>query len=968
MLRMNAAMGLVSRSRFIVLLTGAVVLSPIVALRADEQVAAETPKPWLPELEVEQYRLLNGLTVILHEDHKTPLVAVNITYSVGSKDDPPGRTGLAHLFEHMMFKGSQHSDWNYFGPIYPYYAKAQGTTEYDRTVYNETVTSNALELVLWLEADRMGFLLPALTEEKLANAREVVMMERRQNFDDPPLGEVEDVLSRALYPSSHPYRHWTIGSLNDLSAVRLWDISAFFHKHYAPNHAFLCVAGDFKRSLAKRWIAKYFGRLSPCKPATVPTKVETTATEPRRITLTEQVGHDRVMLVWKTVPAYHPDEAALDALASVLGGDSKWNRLFRALVDDRPIATEISASHPTHQFAGRFEVTLIARNGQKLDELVRRADEEIDRLKREGPTEEEVRRVKIERRTLQIDALDSVTSKASVLAYNAAALGNPLGYRATLAKIFAVTPADVVRVARQYLGKARIELNVLRGERVGRAYETAVVRADLDQRVAGRRVERMDLFDRSVEPACPPTPRFAPPVFRIRKLGNGLELRTVERRELPHVTICLVVKSGETSTPAGKEGLASIAAYLLREGTKSRFSAQLETDLLDLGATLSVQGLLESTTVTLSAPTRNLNAALDLFADMVLNPSLPVRELDRLKLARLATLEWRSHDASKIAEDVFPRLLYHPGHPYARPERGTCQSIQSITRDDVVAFYRRSFVPGNAAIVVVGDVRPHKIEAALEARFGKWPANPSPARVDVRPIAASGDYSTIYLIDTPGAEQSILSVGRTGAAVNASERHSFEILVSELGGRINSHLREDKGFSYGFSASLTLRNGPGPMVVNGSVHTLETKDALLAIFKEMTDLADANSLTQTQIARLHDGMVAPWFERFETIGSVAAEVANLVSRELPADHFATELARYAAVTDFETTRLAERHLAPRQMTTLVVGDRGWIEASLRALPFVKRIRLLDSQGNPLPDRSAFNLAPEQVADQKNPAR
>jgi zinc protease len=938
-------------------LTFAMLLGQVAAVPANEPLPVEAKRPWLPELDVESYHLPNGLTVVLHEDHKTPLVAVNLAYNVGSKDDPPGRTGFAHLFEHLMFKGSEHNDWNYLGPIYPYSAKGQGSTGSDRTVYSTTVTRNALELVLWLEADRMGFLLPAMTEEKLAIARNVVKMERRETVDELPLGEVEEALIRALYPPGHPYRHLVAGSMSDLSAARLSEVYAFFERHYAPNNASLCLAGDFQPSQAKRWIRKYFGPLSPSTLAERPPVDGSAPVKPRRVTLTDRIGHPRAELVWRTVPAHHPDEAALDVLASVLGGPSRRNRLFAALVDNRQIALQVSADHPTHMLSGRFEVVVVAQQGQKLDELIRLADLEIERLKREGPTADEVRRVKIERRTSQIQALESVTTKAAVFNYNAAALGDPLGYRTTLARIFAVTPADVTRVARQYLGAARIELDVLPGKRAASRYEPEFDRGDPQENLDNRSSPRMDDFDRSIMPKSRSTPHFMPPVIQSRKLSNGLELRIVERHELPHVTFRLVVKSGETSTPRGKDGLGSIAVDLLAEGTRSRGILQLEADLLEIGATLATDGRLESSIVTLTAPTRYLEQALDLYADVILNPSFPAKELHWRKVERVASLEARSHNAVQIAEDVLPRLLYRPDHPYARAERGMLDSVRSITRQDVVAFYRQNYVPGNAVLVVVGDVQAEAITAALDARFGKWPSGPVPERPNLRPALPPAESQAVHLIDKPGAEQAVLSIGRIGPSLSEPERRSLDLLLTELDGRIHANLREDKGYSYGFASSLFRRKGPAPLVVTGSVHKFETKDALLEVFKEMTDLAFARPVSETDIANMCAAMVGPWFERFETIAGVAAEVANLASDGLPENDFATELDRYAATTEFEILDAANRYLEPAEMAILVVGDRNWIEAQLKTLPFVKRIRLLDSRGNALPNPPPPNREP-----------
>ncbi len=369
----------------------------IVMAQVTAQAADEPRKPRVPELKVEKYTLPNGLTVTLHEDHKTPVAAVNVWYKVGSKDEQPGRTGFAHLFEHMMFLGSKHHNEDYSRPLEKLGAEDNATTDTDRTDYYETVPSNALELALWLEADRMGFLLPAMTQDKLDNERDVVKNERRQTVDNVPYGQAEQALLEALYPQGHPYHHSVIGSMADLSAARLADVAAFFRTHYVPNNALLCVAGDFEPARVRQWIDKYFGPL-PRGPAVTPMKPSVPRLPAaKHIQLTDAVSLPRAQLFWPTVPANHPDEPALDVLAAVLGGLPKENRLFRSLMYDRQLAAEVGASHPTQLLSGTFEVNLYARPGQKLDELVNIADAEIQRLKDEGPTALEVRKAQNER-------------------------------------------------------------------------------------------------------------------------------------------------------------------------------------------------------------------------------------------------------------------------------------------------------------------------------------------------------------------------------------------------------------------------------------------------------------------------------------------------------------------------------------------------------------------------------------------
>ncbi len=933
--------------------------------RAAETAPGQTTKPWLPEIAVEKYALPNGLTVILHEDHRAPLVAVNITYNVGSKDDPPGRSGLAHVFEHMMFEGSAHSDKNFSSPIYRYTTHANGATERDRTAYHETVTSNALERTLWLEADRMGYVLPALTQAKLDKVRDVVANERWQTLDELPLAEVAEARSRALYPPGHPYRRRIIGSPADVSAIRLEDLIEFYQRHYAPNHAFLCLAGDFDPAQARRWIARYFTAIQPGLPPAASRPDVPALAGAIAIKLTDRVRHPYAALVWPTVPANHPDEAALDVLASVLGGESRWNRLFRALLYDRQIATSVSASHPTFLLTGLFEINLFARSGQDLDEMIGLVRAEIERLKRDGPTADEVRRVKIERRKQQSLELDSVTSKARVLCQNAATNGDPLAYRTVLQRIFAVTPADVKRVARAYLGSGVIQAEVHPGPRGAVAREPEVVAQTAVQAGALWLAPRDDSFDRAVMPEVGAAPAFRPPLINRRRLSNGLEVRIVERHDLPIVRLRLVVRSGETSAPRGKDGLGVMTVNLLEEGTKSRSAQQLESDLGEIGASLSTEGTMESSTVSLTTVTRHLARALELFADAILSPAFADNEYLRLKLHRLAELEDRADNAEEIAADVMPRLLYLPAHPYARTALGTFESVRAITREEIIAFYERHYVPENAALVVVGDVRPDAIVAALEARFGHWPPGPVPQPPALPQAPWPTVVPPIYLIDHPGAAQSVISIGRPGTSIRSPDRHPLLILKDKLAGRINTNLVDGKGVSYGFLSTLDPRRGAGPFVLTGSVPTSQTKRTLVEIFNELNDLAGASPISEEELTDIRRGLLPDWIDRFETITDVATQVAYLVSHRLPDDYFAREPAHLDVVTKAEIDRLAPQFLAPWRMTILVVGDRSRLEKPLRSLPFGRTIRLLDTGGKPVQVPGSARLAPVGKADRSS---
>ncbi len=423
----------------------------------------------------------------------------------------------------------------------------------------------------------------------------------------------------------------------------------------------------------------------------------------------------------------------------------------------------------------------------------------------------------------------------------------------------------------------------------------------------------------------------------------------------------LVVRSGETSSPAGKGGLSSLTVKLLREGTTSRDAIALEHELAEIGASLWTQEWMESSSVDLEAPTRNLDHALDLFADVILRPAFLDREFLRLKLGRLEYLKDRLVDPDLISEDVFLRLLYGASHPYGRPKLGTRETVQSITREDVIAFYNLHFVPANAALVVVGDVDPVTFAAAVEARFAGWRPGPVPPGPLVQSRPSSVASGTVFLIDRPGAAQSTLSIGRIGARLKSPDRNALLILKRALSGRINWKIRDEKAYTYEFSENFDFREGAGPFVGRGSVQTAETRHALAEIFNETCEFARDASATEVDLSELKDSMLPDTINRFETIADIAGQLGYLTSHQLPDRHFALEPRRFAKVEPADVDRLARKYFSPGRLTVLIVGDRAAIEHSLRTLPFVKKIRLLDAQGNPVHDFVALKPADAKTA-------
>ena len=750
----------------------------------------------------------------------------------------------------------------------------------------------------------------------------------------------------------------------DLSAASLEDVSAFFRTYYSPNNASLCIAGDFEPAEAKRLVEKYFGPI-PKGPevAKIPPRVPTLA-EPKHITMTDHVSLARAQLAWPTVPRGHADEQALDVLATVLGQLDKENRLFRALMYDRQLAAGVSACHPASSLSGTFAVVLNARPGQELDELVTIADAEIERLKAEGPTDDEVLKAQNTQESQLVVGLQSAGRKADFLNSYNVEFGDPLAYKAEMVKLFAVTPDDVKRVANQYLTANRVRLDVNPGPQTPRPPEVEVDR-EAQAPVANPPVaEVKDDFDRSVMPKVGPNPEFTPPPVVRRKLSNGLEVLVAERHELPILTLNLVVKGGETLVPDGKEGLASMTAALMTEGTTSRDALELAGELSEIGASVDANGGLESSTLSLTTLTKHTDKALDLYADVLLHPSFPEKELNRLRLQRLASVACadgrprRRSPASSSRGSSTARRTRTAAPTSAPPRR-----CKGLTRDDVAAFHKRLFVPNNASLIVVGDVTPDAAVSMLESALEDW--KPGEAVEQTLPEPPSSKPVTIYLVDKPGAAQSVLAVGQVGVPRSTADYFPLTVMNAILGGqfssRINLNLREEKGYTYGARSSFAFRQGPGPFEAGGSVQTAVTKEALVELVKEITDITGPRPVTDVELAFAKDRIIRGFPNRFETTFGVAGTLAELVIYKLPDDYFTTYQSKVEAVTKADVDRVATKYLDPSKMTILVVGDRAKVEPTLKTLPFAKVINAVDVDGNPPPPAARGDLGGGQVS-------
>ncbi len=913
----------------------------------------------LPPINYTEFRLKNGLRVILHEDHSTPIVGVNLWYHVGSKNEVPGKTGYAHLFEHMMFQGSKNYDDDYFKPIQEAGGTLNGSTNSDRTNYFEVVPSNFLELALFMEADRMGGLLDVLNEAKLANQRDVVKNEKRQNYDNQPYGLIGAKINETLYPADHPYHWLTIGSLEDLTAASREDIAAFFRTYYTPRNASLAISGDFNPVEARRFVEKHFGKIPGGPAVTRPHPAQPRLTESKEIVMQDRVALPRLYLVWPSIPAYDKDEPATDTLANILGG-GKSSRLYKLLVYDRQIAQNVFANNGGQEIAGRFQIVATARPGKTLEEIESVIKAEIDKIKKEGVTQEEVDRSYNATEAGFIFGMQTVQGKNDQLNQYATFVGKPGYFQEDLARARRVTPEDVKRAANTYLIEHRLKATVVPRGRENRSSEAAGETASRTGAPAATAtpppvVKRTaDESNKWTLPASKADPKFTLPGIQRRQLSNGLEVVIVEHHELPVVTMNMVVKSGAAADPQNRAGLASLTADLLDEGTRNRSALEISNSLTDIGARLGTSADWDSSSANLATLTRHLDKALDIYADVVTNPAFKEDELKRARAGRLTAIKQQKDNANQIASIVYASILYGRNHPYGHPATGDEDSVNSIKPADVSSFYQSFYRPNNSTLIVVGDVKPETILPKLERAFGGWQKGEVPT-VAI-PATQNRAQGGIYIVDRPGSAQSVISIGQVGAPRSTPDYFPLLVLNTMLGGqfvsRVNLNLREDKGYTYGARTAFDYRRGSGPFSATAGVFTNVTKESVAEFMKELRGVRGEIPITAKELEFSKQAIIRGFPRGFETPNQMANRLGDVVLYDLPDDYFNSYIQKVRAVTLDDVQRVANRYLDPAKMAILVVGDRKVIEPGLRSLEAVgTTVTFVDMEGKPVAVRS-----------------
>jgi zinc protease len=870
------------------------------------------------DIRFDKYTLSNGLDVILHEDHSVPIAAVNVWYHVGSQNEDPDRTGFAHLFEHIMFRGSQHHPSGFFGPLQELGANINGSTTVDRTNYYENVPAEYLELALWLESDRMGFLLEALDEDGFAVEREVVKNERRQSYENRPYGLASQEIRRALFPAHHPYHWQTIGSQEHLDAASIEDVKAFFRRFYLPNNASLAIAGDIDPEATKRLVERYFGDLPPGPPVARVERWVPRLDGEVRLTLEDRVQLPRLYFAWPGPPRFDPDEAPLDVLVSILA-EGHSSRLYRSLVYERQIARTASAGYDAMQMAGEIRVDATVAPTSSVEEVERVLLAELERIQTDagGPTPEEMQRAlnRLEAAHVrQLESLGGFRGRANLLNYFNVFAGDPGRLNHDVERYRAVTAADVRRVARCYLGPDRVRLVVS---------------------PVGQLAPAPGEVDRSQQPgAGQPRPFRAPVPTRLR-LSNGAELLVVEKRAVPTVATAAYFPGGVLLDPPAAAGLVSLTTRLVTEGTTTRSSAQIADESELLAAYLNVGAHREYSVGTVDVLTQHWPAALDLLVDVLANPAFPEREVDRIRRERLVDLRRLRDDPGAISDRVTTGVLYGRDTAYGHPASGEEASIERITRDTLRDQHARSIGHLRPTFVVVGDVDPDAAARQLETALAGWrlPDQPPPA-----PPAVDGPGprpTTIYLVDKPGAAQSIIAAGQLSVPRLHPDYLPLVVVNMALGGqftsRLNLNLRADKGYTYGYRSRFDWRLGPSSFVAGGAVQTAVTSAALSETIKELRDVHDERPLTGDEFEKARSSLMRGYPPSFETAGQVLGRVVDLVHFGLPDDYFAGQLERLAAVSLADARQAAERHIRPDELSIVVVGDRAAIEEGLQQL-------------------------------------
>jgi zinc protease len=883
------------------------------------------------DIPYQKFVLDNGLTVIVHEDHKAPIVAINTWYHVGSKNEKPGKTGFAHLFEHLMFGGSEHAPGRYIDAMEKIGATdLNGTTNNDRTNYFENVPTSAVDFTLWMESDRMGFLLGSLDQKTLDLQRGVVQNEKRQG-ENQPYAVAFDLITKNTYPSGHPYSWTVIGEMADLNAASMDDVKDWFKTYYGPSNVVITLAGDIDVKTAREKVEKYFGNIPAGPPVGHQQVWVAKMTGSHRGTVQDRVPQARIYKVWN-VPEYGSADADyLDLVSDVLSS-GKTSRFYKRLVYDDQIATNANASVRLNEIGGQFYIQATAKPGGNLAQVEKECDEELARFLKDGPTAEELARTKAQHEANFVRGIERIGGfggKSDRLAQSEVFRGSPDAYKITLKRIQNATAEDLKAAANRWLTDGVYALEV----QPFPDYKTAATGAD-----------------RSKAPENGTPPELKLPKMQRATLSNGLKVILAERHEVPLVTMWMTADAGYAADQFAAPGTASMTSSLLDGGTSTRSALQISDQLATLGAQLQAYSDLDLSVVRLSTLKSKLDPSLELYADVILNPVFPDSDFKRQQKQRLAAIEREKTTPVQMALRVFPALMYGAGHAYGNPltGSGTAESVTKMTREDLVKFHQTWYHPNNATLVVVGDTTLAELKPKLEKQFASWKAAQIPKK-NIGNVSLPAK-SAVYMIDKPGALQSIIIAGVVAPPMANPKEIAIEAMNDGLGGnfgsRLNMNLREDKHWSYGARSILWGARGQRPYIAFAPVQTDKTKESLVEMNKEFRGVVSDHPLTAEELAKIQANETLSLPGSRETQEEVGDSIIDLVHYGLPDDYYETFAGKVRALKTSDLADAAKTVVHPDNMIWVIVGDRAKIEAGVKELG-LGEMKFLSPDGKPL---------------------
>jgi zinc protease len=906
-----------------------------------------------------RFTLPNGLTVVVSEDHKAPVVAVSVWYHIGSADEPNAKTGFAHLFEHLMFQGSENHKDEFFRPFELAGATDQnGTTWYDRTNYFETVPTTALDMTLWMESDRMGHLLGAIGQHELDEQRGVVQNEKRQG-ENQPYGRVDERMSANAFPANHPYHHETIGSMKDLDAASLGDVKQWFAANYGAANVTIALVGDITPEVAKAKMLEYFGDI----PAGPPVPRQQPWTAPRtastRDTMQDHVAQTRIYREWNAPWLGDPEEAQLELAAAVLGG-GKTSRLYERLVYKDKLADDVSVDVQSFALASMVQLQVDVKQGIDPAKVEAAIAEEWTRFLKDGPTDDELARVKVGTRASFIRHLERVNGKASILAEGQVYRGDPGAYKIDLARVESATHDSVLTAAKKWIAKGDYTLTVTpaaeganddakdEAETVGRAAiegrPAAITPPAGDFRITRSSVAR----DKGV-PGVDQFPNLSFPKLERGRLKNGIEVILAQRHTIPVIQLQLLFDAGYASDQGRGAGTSAFTMAMLDEGTATLDSLEIARREERLGAQISAGSGLDTSSVSLSALSSQLTPSLALYADIVRNSAFRDEDIARVRGQWLARIAQEKTQPRGLALRTLPPLLYGDGHAYAIPFTGSGneQAINALTAQDLRGYVGDLLRPDNAKILIAGDTTLDAIIPQLDAVFGDWKAPAKPlAKKNIATVATPAK-SRVYLMDKPGAQQSLILAGVVAPSTKAKNDLEIQTMNGAFGGsftsRLNMNLREDKHWAYGAFSFLTNALGQRPFMLYAPVQTDKTAESAAELLRESKELIGPKPLTHEEIEKIKLGDVRSMPGEYQTTGAVLGAMTGIVVYDRPDNYVQTLKPRIEAQTDPSVQAAAVEIVKPDALTWVIVGDLKKIEKPVRDLN-LGEVKVLNAEG------------------------